>query len=99
MKASEMLNLHREQIRSLAKNYEKRKIRNLRVFGSVVHGNDTEKSDIDIVIDTDDDIGLFAVGGLQYELESILGKPVDLIMSDSIPSFYRDKILNSAEPI
>ena len=48
MKPSLALALNREAIRRIV---ESHRARNARVFGSVVHGDDTENSDLDILID------------------------------------------------
>ncbi len=51
MKPSEALNLHRNEIRAIV---EKNGACNPRVFGSIVHGQDTEESDIDLIVDSID---------------------------------------------
>lgn len=42
----------------------RRGARNVRVFGSVARGEDTESSDIDLLVDLDDGVGLVALAGL-----------------------------------
>lgn len=46
---------------------------NARVFGSVVHGNDTEDSDLDILIDPTPETTLFDIGAIRHELLQLLG--------------------------
>ncbi|WP_454042576.1 nucleotidyltransferase family protein [Cellulosimicrobium sp. Marseille-Q8652] len=58
--------------------------RNVRVFGSVASGADSAESDIDLLVDLDDDVGLLALGALQVELEEILGRPVDVVPERSL---------------
>jgi len=53
-------------------------IRRLGVFGSYVRGEQGEDSDLDILVDLDDGIGLFEFVGLQLELSDALGLKVDL---------------------
>lgn len=48
MKPSAALNAHREEIREIVLTH---RASNARVFGSVVHGTDTDNSDLDILID------------------------------------------------
>lgn len=48
MKPSEALNTHRAAIRQIV---ESHRARNARVFGSVLHGLDTDDSDLDILVD------------------------------------------------
>ncbi len=49
------------------------------IFGSYVRGENTEKSDIDILIETPKEMSLFDLGGLQMDLQEALGKKIDLI--------------------
>lgn len=46
---------------------------NPRVFGSVIHGADNDGSDLDLLVDALPGATLFDLGGLQIELEEILG--------------------------
>ncbi len=46
---------------------------NLRIFGSALHGGDREGSDLDLLVDTLPGATLFDLGGLQMELEELLG--------------------------
>ena len=45
---------------------------NARVFGSVVHGDDQEGSDLDILIDPTSNTSLMDVAKIQVELEKLL---------------------------
>lgn len=67
---------HRTQIREVAKLYP---VTNIRVFGSVARGEDSDCSDIDILVEALPGATLFDLGGLQVELQALLGVPVDLI--------------------
>lgn len=48
MRPSVALQAHRDAIRRIALSH---RVTNVRVFGSVVHGNDTEGSDLDILVE------------------------------------------------
>ncbi len=58
--------------------------RNVRVFGSVATRTDTADSDVDLLVDLDDGVGLMALGTLQVELEQLLGRPVDVVPARSL---------------
>lgn len=58
---------------------------NNRVFGSVLHGDDTDTSDIDLLVDPLPGATLFDLGGLQDELQELLGIHVDLLTPGDIP--------------
>jgi predicted nucleotidyltransferase len=62
MKPSEALNANRAAIRLVV---ESHRARNARVFGSVQHGEDTDNSDLDILIDPTPDATLFDIGAIR----------------------------------
>jgi len=72
---------------------------NPRVFGSVLHGTDREGSDLDLLVDTLPGATLFDLGGLQHELESLLGVQVDLLTPSDLPARFRAKVLEEARPV
>lgn len=95
-KPSAVLNRNRQAIReAVARN----KTANPRVFGSVIRGEDTEGSDIDILVDTLPGTSLFDLGGLQADLEDLLGVKVDVLTSDGLPQKWREEVLAEALPV
>src|SRR5690242_12190859 len=72
---------------------------NPRVFGSVLSGEDSDGSDLDLLVDALPQTTLFDLGGLQVELEDLLGVPVDVVTPGDLPAKYRDKILSEARPL
>lgn len=93
MKPSEALQAHREDIRRLV---DRSRARNARVFGSVLYGEDTDRSDLDILIDPLPGTTLLDLGGLQIALEELLGVPVDLLTPGDLPAEIRSKVLQEA---
>lgn len=59
-------------------------VRNVRVFGSVARGEDTAKSDVDLLVDLDPGVGMFAIGALEAELEEMLGREVDVVIARAL---------------
>lgn len=53
--------------------------RAIHVFGSVARGDDTDASDVDLLVDLAPDVGMFNLLRMQSEAETILGRPVDLV--------------------
>ena len=51
----------------------------IRVFGSVARGDETEASDVDLLVELSDDVGLFSLLRMQSAAEAILGRPVDVV--------------------
>jgi len=66
------------------------------VFGSVALKKARPDSDVDILIELDEPLGLFKLARLNYTLEDALGKKVDLVKSNAIKPAFKDNILNSA---
>ena len=96
MRPSKALHLHRDEVRRLV---EQRRARNPRVFGSVLHGRDSEDSDLDILVDPQPGATLFDLGGLQVALEDLLGIRVDLLTPGDLPQGLREKVLREALPV
>ena len=96
MKPSTALEKHLTEVKSAV---QARKACNARVFGSVLSGTDTDGSDLDLLVDTLPGTTLFELGGLQVDLEEILGVPVDLLTPGDLPAKFRDKILQEAKEI
>ena len=72
---------------------------NARVFGSVVHGDDSEGSDLDILIDPTPETTLFDIGAIRHELLQLLGVPVDVLTPKALPARFRDVVLAEAMPV
>ena len=60
---------------------------------------DKDGSDLDLLVDPLPGVTLFDLGGLQVELEEMLGVPVDLLTPEDLPLKYRQKVLLEALPI
>jgi len=96
MKPFDALRAHRDTIRRAV---ESHRACNGRVFGSVVHGNDRDGSDLDLLVDTLPGTTLFDLGGLQVELEELLGVPIDVRTPGDLPPRFREQVLAEAKPI
>lgn len=96
MKPSAALQVHRDAIRHVV---EAHRARNLRVFGSVLHGEDTEDSDLDLLVDPTSETTLMDIGAIRLELRRLLGVPVDVLTPDALSDGFRDCVLNEALPI
>ena len=68
----------------------------VRVFGSVARGDATETSDIDFLVDLDDDRGLFDLGGLLMDLQELLGHNVDVVTEAGLRSRVAQRVLDDA---
>ena len=96
MKPSEALNVHREDIRKIV---ELNHSCNPRVFGSVLHGQDTEESDLDILVETTPETTLLDIARIQNQLNKITGVSVDVLTPKALPKSFRDLVILEARPI
>jgi predicted nucleotidyltransferase len=96
MKPSEALKTNREAIRQVVAAH---RACNPRVFGSVIHGTDTESSDLDLLVDTLPGVTLFDLGAIQIELEESLGISVDILTAKDLPVKFREQVLGEALPV
>jgi predicted nucleotidyltransferase len=96
MKLPDALDSHRDAIRRIV---ESHRARNARVFGSVVHGDDTDASDLDLLIDPTPGTTLIDVAAIQVELEELLGVTVDVLTPKALPAKFRGAVLAEAIPV
>jgi uncharacterized protein len=76
---------HRETVRRVV---ESHCACNARVFGSVVLGEDTEGSDLDLLIDPLAETTLFDIGAIRHELSQLLGVSVDVLTPKALPENF-----------
>jgi len=69
----------------------------LGVFGSVARGEDTEQSDIDLLVKFSERKGLLALVRLERVLSEAFGKKVDLLTEAAISPYIRDDILSELQ--
>ncbi|MHC1730209.1 MAG: nucleotidyltransferase family protein [Syntrophobacteraceae bacterium] len=73
--------------------------RNVRIFGSVARSEDVEDSDIDLLVDFEDNRSLFDQGGLCLDLQELLGCKVHVVTEGSLYWLIRRRILKEARPL
>lgn len=97
MRPSQILQKRREEIRRIILAHD---AVNPRVFGSVARGEDTEQSDLDVLVDpVDGKTSLITLIRLKRALESALGVKADVLTPLSINERYRDRVLKDARVI
>ncbi|HAH57769.1 MAG TPA: hypothetical protein DCL86_06445 [Bacteroidales bacterium] len=69
------------------------------LVGSVARGQETESSDIDLVIELNTPVGLLTFARIKRELEGVLGKPVDLLERSALKSRIKQYLLKDEIPL
>jgi len=86
----------RKDMKHLSERYQ---VSSLQVFGSFSKGEQTEHSDIDILVDFSQTIDLFEYIELQMYLSKLLGAKVDLVTGQTLKPQIKDKVLKEAVAI
>ncbi|MBP1466234.1 nucleotidyltransferase family protein [Candidatus Chloroploca sp. M-50] len=92
----DQLRSRRAEILTLA---EQHGAHNVRVFGSVVRGESGSESDIDLLIDMDEQRSLLDLVALWQDLQDMLGRRVDVVTERSLHWYIRDRVLREARPL
>ncbi len=76
-------------------------IRSLALFGSFLHGDADEGSDVDLLFEMEPErrIGLLALAGMAQELSALLGHRVDFVPREGLKPGLRDKVLSEARTL
>ena len=69
------------------------------LFGSIVRGEATEDSDIDLLIEFKGRKSLLDLVGLKLELQELLRRKVDVVTYKSLHPLLKERILNEEEVI
>lgn len=96
MRPSIPLAVHADRIRAEATRH---RLRDVRVFGSVVRGTDTARSDIDLVVGTEPGADLFDLGGFVVAVEGLTGFPVDVMTEEQLDDEYFAHVRDDAVPL
>lgn len=68
----------------------------VRVFGSVLHGDDRQDSDIDLLVDVEPGRSLLDIIGLEQELGEFLGRRVEVLTVGGLSPYLEQRILAEA---
>jgi hypothetical protein len=97
MKPSEALRLHRNDIRRMV---EENGASNPRVFGSVLRGDDTSESDLDILVDPiEGRTTLTSLVRIKREVEALTGVRTDVLTPMALHERFRQTVLAEASPV
>jgi predicted nucleotidyltransferase len=95
-KPSHTFNIYRTSIRRVV---EAHQARNPRVFGSVARGEDTEQSDLDLLVDTTGVTSLFDIAAIELELERLMCIPIHVTTSGALRGALRERVFAEAQAV
>jgi uncharacterized protein len=74
-------------------------IRKLSVFGSAIRGQLKPDSDIDLLVEFEQEHtpGLFSIVKMEIELSEALGRKVDLRTLEDLSQYFRDEVVKNAQ--
>ena len=93
MTLEQRLEDNRDEILRIARKYG---AGNVRAFGSVARGEADESSDLDLIVELEPGRSLLDLGGLQFELEELMGYPVDVVTERGLKKRIRERVLRNA---
>jgi predicted nucleotidyltransferase len=96
MRPSIIFNKHRDAIREIALRH---RVKNIRVFGSVLHGEDTEESDLDLLVEPTHETTLMDIAKIEVEVARLLNITVDVLTPRALPDKFRDQVMKEAQPL
>ena len=94
MRISTLFYQNRDAIREIAL---KHRVVNVRVFGSVLHGADTDESDLDLLVDPTQETTLMDIAKIQLEVAKLLNITVDVLTPNALPDKFRDQVIQEAQ--
>jgi predicted nucleotidyltransferase len=91
-----LIDLNRNKILDLATKYG---AANVRIFGSVARGEDTDGSDVDFLVDFKTGTSLVEWCSLRLDLKDLLGCDVDIATEKTLKPRLKSRVLNEAQSI
>ena len=91
-----LIETHRAELVALAR---RRGVTGVRVFGSMIRGDDSQDSDVDLLVTLTPGTSALALGGLLLDAQELLGRRVDVVTEASLHPALRERVMASAVPL
>ena len=96
MRPSIALQQHRDEVRRIVLSH---RVAGVRVFGSALHGDDAEDSDLDLLVEPTSETTLFDIAKIQIEVARLLNVSVDVLTPNALPDKFRAQVMSEAIPV
>ena len=70
-----------------------------RVFGSVLSGEDTNESDLDLLVEPAEKTGFMALAAFKVEAKKLLGVEVSVVTPNALPAKFRRQVMQQAKAL
>ena len=67
------------------------------LFGSYLHGNAKNNSDVDLLLELKEPVGYFELARIERQFEESLAQKVDLVEPEALSKYFRDDVLTEAQ--
>lgn len=84
---------------AVEKDPQKDVIKSISLFGSFLHGDFTDKSDVDLLFESNKRISYFTLFAIQDRIANEIGRPVELLTKEELSKYFRDKVIKEARKI
>jgi len=96
MKELERIQQQKKNILAIARQHG---IIRLRIFGSIIRGEETPQSDIDLLVELEPGRSMLDLGGALIRLQELLGRKVDIVTERGLHWYLKEKITQEAVPL
>jgi len=93
---SQLVDRYRDEIRVIA---QANRATSVRIFGSIARGDDRPDSDVDLLVDFEEGASLLDLAGLGQELDSLLGRRVDIVSESGEDDDFLSRIRQESVPL
>lgn len=92
----DILSKHSSELKDFCK---LNRINKLSLFGSYLDNSFKEQSDIDLLVEFEENsgYGLLDIARIERELSEMIGKKVDLRTPEELSKYFRDKVVREAQ--
>lgn len=94
-----LLNIVKENRDEISRIASQHGASDVRIFGSVVRGEDTESSDIDLLVEFEKNRSLLDHADMIIEMEDLLGCKVDVVTEPGLKERVKARVLTEAVPL
>lgn len=96
MSQEEIISKVREAVE---KDPQKDVIKSISLFGSFLHGDAKEDSDVDLLFEANKRISYFTLFAIQDRFAKEVGRSVELLTKEELSKYFRDKVVKEARKI